>query len=76
MPSADRRPRPSTSPRRRVDDLVATAVSDGASDGTASDGASEGTASGRGESVARAYEQLRELIVTGRLAPGSRIVES
>jgi len=31
---------------------------------------------GRGESVARTYEQLRELIVCGRLAPGSRIVES
>jgi len=32
--------------------------------------------SGRGESVARAYDQLRELIVWGRLAPGTRIVES
>ena len=31
---------------------------------------------GRGESVARAYDQLRDLIVWGRLAPGSRIVES
>jgi DNA-binding GntR family transcriptional regulator len=31
---------------------------------------------GRGESIARAYDQLRELIVWGRLAPGSRIVES
>jgi DNA-binding GntR family transcriptional regulator len=31
---------------------------------------------GRGESVARAYDQLRALIVWGRLAPGSRIVES
>ena len=30
----------------------------------------------RGESVAHAYDQLRELIVWGRLAPGSRIVES
>lgn len=30
----------------------------------------------RGESVARAYDQLRELIVWGRLAPGTRIVES
>jgi DNA-binding GntR family transcriptional regulator len=30
----------------------------------------------RGESIARAYEQLRELIVWGRLSPGSRIVES
>lgn len=30
----------------------------------------------RGESVVRAYEQLRELIVWGRLAPGTRIVES
>lgn len=33
-------------------------------------------AAGRGESVGRAYAQLRELIVWGRLAPGSRIVES
>ena len=31
---------------------------------------------GRGESVNRAYDQLRELIVHGRLAPGSRIIES
>jgi DNA-binding GntR family transcriptional regulator len=35
-----------------------------------------GAASGRGESVGRAYAQLRELIVRGRLAPGTRIVES
>jgi DNA-binding GntR family transcriptional regulator len=34
------------------------------------------SAPGRGESVARAYDQLRELIVWGRLSPGSRIVES
>jgi DNA-binding GntR family transcriptional regulator len=33
-------------------------------------------AGGRGESVGRAYDQLRELIVHGRLAPGSRIIES
>ena len=33
-------------------------------------------AAGRGESIGRAYDQLRELIVHGRLAPGSRIVES
>jgi len=33
-------------------------------------------AGGRGESVSRAYDQLRELIVHGRLAPGSRIIES
>ena len=30
----------------------------------------------RGESVTRAYDALRELIVHGRLAPGSRIIES
>lgn len=36
----------------------------------------DGAASGRGETIARAYEQLRELIVNGRLAPGSRVVES
>jgi DNA-binding GntR family transcriptional regulator len=34
------------------------------------------SAAGRGESVGRAYAQLRELIVRGRLAPGTRIVES
>jgi DNA-binding GntR family transcriptional regulator len=33
-------------------------------------------AAGRGESISRAYDQLRELIVRGRLAPGSRVVES
>jgi DNA-binding GntR family transcriptional regulator len=32
--------------------------------------------SSRGESVGRAYDQVRELIVWGRLSPGSRIVES
>src|SRR6266508_2983116 len=30
----------------------------------------------RGDRIARAYERLRELIVSGRLAPGSRIIES
>lgn len=35
-----------------------------------------GVAGARGESVNRAYDQLRELIVHGRLAPGSRIIES
>lgn len=34
------------------------------------------SAAGRGENVARAYDQVRELIVWGRLSPGSRIVES
>ena len=33
-------------------------------------------ATGRGESIVRAYEQLRQMIVSGRLAPGSRIVEA
>lgn len=31
---------------------------------------------GRGASVGRAYDEIRELIVHGRLAPGSRIIES
>lgn len=31
---------------------------------------------GRGASIGRAYDQIRELIVHGRLAPGSRIIES
>lgn len=37
-----------------------------------------GTAAGdsRGDRVARAYETLRTLIVQGRLAPGTRIIES
>jgi DNA-binding GntR family transcriptional regulator len=30
----------------------------------------------RGDRIPRAYQQLRELIVSGRLAPGSRIIES
>ena len=30
----------------------------------------------RGDRIARAYQQLRELIVWGRLAPGSRVIES
>jgi DNA-binding GntR family transcriptional regulator len=34
------------------------------------------TGTGRGENVARAYDQVRELIVWGRLSPGSWIVES
>ena len=32
--------------------------------------------SGRGESISRAYDQLREAIVQGRFAPGSRVIES
>lgn len=35
-----------------------------------------GGVSERGESIARAYDQVRDLIVWGRLSPGSRIVES
>ena len=30
----------------------------------------------RGDRIVRAYQQLRELIVWGRLAPGSRVIES
>jgi len=30
----------------------------------------------RGDRIVRAYEQLRDLIISGRLAPGSRIIES
>jgi len=67
MPPADRR-RPSAAasgkPSRRTHGAAAVAT------------AAEGTVAGRGESVARAYAQLRELIVWGRLAPGSRIIES
>ena len=37
---------------------------------------STGDVAARGESIARAYDQLRELIVWGRLAPGTRVVES
>lgn len=59
---ANHKPPPSTSTRRQT-----------AKPRTAPGG---GAATGRGESVVRAYEQLRELIVCGRLAPGSRIIES
>lgn len=31
---------------------------------------------GRGASITRAYEEIRDLIVYGRLAPGTRIIES
>lgn len=34
------------------------------------------TESGRGDVVAKTYERLREFIVRGQLAPGSRVVES
>jgi DNA-binding GntR family transcriptional regulator len=30
----------------------------------------------RGDRIVRAYEQLRDLIISGRLSPGSRIIES
>jgi len=59
----DRRPRPATTSRK--------AAAKSAAKSAAGD-----TVAGRGESVGRAYAQLRELIVGGRLAPGSRIVES
>src|ERR1043165_5178842 len=42
-----------------------------------SDTPAAGEAAGnRGESVNRAYDQLRKLIVHAKLAPGSRIIES
>ncbi len=39
-------------------------------------GAPGNESAGRGASIGRAYDQLRELIVRGRLAPGTRVVES
>ena len=63
MPPTDRKPRPAPLTRRRVAKPLATVADDSAE-------------SGRGETITRAYEQLRELIIKGRLAPGSRIVES
>lgn len=63
MPPTDRKRRPAPLPRRRIAKPLATVADDSAG-------------SGRGETITRAYEQLRELIVKGRLAPGSRIVES
>ncbi len=38
--------------------------------------AAPATRTTRGDRIARAYEQLRDLIIWGRLAPGSRIIES
>jgi DNA-binding GntR family transcriptional regulator len=65
-----RPPDPSAPPKRRAKgDTHADSQGDGAFSAAAG-------ATGRGESVARAYDQLRELIVWGRLAPGSRIIES
>lgn len=66
MPPADRpRPRVLSAHGRTSSTAAAPALA-----------GSDGPAANRGESVSRAYEQLRQLIVTGRLAPGSRIVES
>ena len=62
VPPANRNPRP-VAMKPRIAKPAAAARDDGA-------------ASGRGETITRAYEQLRELIIHGRLAPGSRIVES
>src|SRR5688572_15430048 len=62
---------PTNRTRRSAPPISRHAKSDPKDDGTADD-----AAPGRGESVARAYDQLRELIVWGRLSPGSRIVES
>jgi len=38
--------------------------------------AKENNTNGRGGRVSRAYTQLRELIIRGRLAPGTRIIET
>jgi DNA-binding GntR family transcriptional regulator len=88
VPPRDRSARPAPTPTQRrpakaaaksAAKAAATAAATalgralgGAAAGTAGDGA----AAGRGASVGRAYDHLRELIVRGRLAPGSRIVES
>lgn len=40
------------------------------------DQVSEAEANGRGGRVSHAYSQLRELIIWGRLAPGTRIIET
>lgn len=55
-------------------DGTAQSQADTAAVPTAASDADSGA--GRGESIGWAYEQLRELIVSGRLAPGTRIVES
>ncbi|MEO6332416.1 MAG: GntR family transcriptional regulator [Gemmatimonadaceae bacterium] len=62
MPPTKRNPRRAAATRRSAKPVAAERDDD--------------ATSGRGETVTRAYEQLRELIVRGRLAPGSRIVES
>ena len=61
---------PAKSPQRAAPTRRPVTVPRAAAEATA------GAAAGRGESVGRAYAQLRELIVRGRLAPGTRIVES
>ena len=38
--------------------------------------AAESDSNGRGDRVTQAYHQLRELIVRGRMAPGTRIIET
>lgn len=39
-------------------------------------GEADTSTTARGESITRAYDQLREIIVRGRLAPGTRIIEA
>lgn len=43
---------------------------------SSTDSAGEADGNARGDRVARAYHQLRELIIWGRLAPGTRIIET
>ena len=59
---------PRLSPRRSSADAVTTASTSPSEESPPPSGA-------RTEHGARAYERLRELIVWGRLAPGSRIIE-
>jgi DNA-binding GntR family transcriptional regulator len=63
--SPKRRPAPAAQSERRRSRTVVVEAKDSAAGSTS-----------RGERIARAYEQVRQMIVWGRLAPGTRIVEA
>ena len=45
-------------------------------DGASDDFTNDGGGVGRGERISHAYDKLREIIVRGRMAPGTRIIEA
>ena len=62
----------STAPARKTRRAGAVSSADGASDDFTNDGGGVG----RGERISHAYDKLREIIVRGRMAPGTRIIEA